>query len=692
MIPGMTQMTLEQAFNLAVQQHRAGKLREAESIYRQILAARPNEPETLHMLGLLAYQAGQASAAAELIGNAIKINPDNAAYYSNQGMALQALGRLEDAAAALQNAIRLEPNLPEPHNNLGNAYRALGRLDDAIAMFRKAIELNPSFTAAWINLGNIHRTHGQLELAMSEFQSALRINPRLPEAQTNLANTLLEQGKLPDAIAAYRVALQLDPSQSVHHYNLGVALERTGETDEAMTCLRSALRLNPRFIPAYHLGALLHECGQIDAAIENFRTAIAVDPTAVIAHSSLCYVLHFHPDSTAQSILQEHRAWNERFAAPLKAQASPPLNDRNAQRRLKVGYVSADLHEHPVARFLLPLLEHHDRETMQVFCYSSAVRPDDYTRRAQRAAEVWRETRSLDDAQLAQRIREDQIDILIDLGAHLADNRLLTFARQPAPVQVSYLAYCSTTGVDAIQYRISDPQLDPPDSSDSIYTEQTLRVPNCYWCYEPPVNAPEVGPLPAERNGHVTFGCLNNFSKVSAPALEAWMRILQEVPDSHLIVHTRLGNHRQRLLEQFATRGISAPRVRFVEQVSQVQYLATYNEIDIALDSFPYAGGTTSCDALWMGAPLVTLRGKTAVGRGGVTILHNLALDSLIAEDVDAYVNTAVSLARDLPRLAELRAGMRQRMRSSPLMNAPQFARDIEAIYRDIWRRWCAAS
>jgi predicted O-linked N-acetylglucosamine transferase (SPINDLY family) len=691
MISAMTQMTVEQAFNLAVQQHRAGKLREAESIYRQILAAQPNEPDTLHMLGLLAYQSGHAPAAVELIGNAIRINPNAPAYHSNLGMALTALGRLDEAAAALQTAIRLEPNLPEPHNNLGNTFRALGRLDEAADMFRRALQLNPGITAARINLGNIHRARGDLERAIDEFQAALRINPNLPEAQTNLASTLLEQGKLADAIAAYRAALAHDPSNALHHYNLGVALERNGQTDEAITCLRAAVRLNPRFIPAYHLGALLQECGQIDEAIACFRGGLASDPSAAIVHSSLCYALHFHPDSTPDSILREHRAWNERFAAPVTPRTPSFANDRSPDRKLKIGYVSPNFHEHPVARFLLPLLEHHDRENVQVFCYSDVARPDAYTHRAQRAAHVWRDTRGLSDEQLANQIREDAIDILVDLSAHLADNRLLALARRPAPVQLTYLAYCSTTGVDAIGYRISDPVLDPAGADESAYVEKTVRLPHCYWCYEPPANAPEAGPPPAARNGHITFGCLNNFSKVSAPALEAWVRILQQVPDSRLILHARPGSHRQRVLERFASGGISGERIRFVEQAPQARYLSTYNDIDIALDSFPYAGGTTSCDALWMGAALVTLRGKTAVGRGGATILHNLDLDSLVADDVDAYVNTAVALARDLPRLAELRAGMRQRMQSSPLMNAAQFARDIEAIYHDVWRRWCAA-
>jgi predicted O-linked N-acetylglucosamine transferase (SPINDLY family) len=687
----MTQMTLEQAFNLAVQQHRAGKLREAESIYRQILSAQPNQPETLHMLGLLAYQSGHASAAVDLIGKAIAINPNDAAYHSNLGMALTALGRLDEAAKALQNAIRLEPNLPEPHNNLGNTFRALGRLDEAAAMFRKAIQLSPSFTAARINLGNIHRARGEFEQAISEFLAALRINPHLPEAQTNLANTLLDQGKLADAMAAYRAAVGLDPSNSLYHYNLGVALERNGQTDEAMACLRGAIRLNPRFIPAYHLGALLQDCGQIDEAIACFRGALSVDPNAAIVHSGLCYALHFHPDSTPESILREHRDWNQRFAAPLTPKTPTFANDRSPDRKLKIGYVSPNFHEHPVARFLLPLLENHDRQNVRIFCYGGVARPDDYTHRAQRAAEVWRDVRGLGDAQLADQIREDGIDILVDLSAHLADNRLLAFARRPAPVQMTYLAYCSTTGVDAIGYRISDGVLDPPGADESVYAEKTVRLPHCYWCYEPPANAPEVGPLPAQRNGHVTFGCLNNFSKVSAAALDAWVRILGQVPGSHLILHARPGSHRQRVLERFAAGGIAAERIRFVEQRPQAQYLATYNDIDIALDSFPYAGGTTSCDALWMGAALVTLRGEIAVGRGGATILHTLGLDSLTANDVEAYVTSAVGLARDLPRLTELRSTLRLRMQSSPLMNAAQFARDMETLYREIWRRWCAA-
>jgi predicted O-linked N-acetylglucosamine transferase (SPINDLY family) len=339
---------------------------------------------------------------------------------------------------------------------------------------------------------------------------------------------------------------------------------------------------------------------------------------------------------------------------------------------------------------MLPLLASHDHRQFEIFCYASVHLPDAITDRCRAQADVWREVRRLSDEEVAEAVRADQIDILVDLTMHMANNRLLVFARKPAPVQVTYLAYCGTTGLRTMDYRLTDPYLDPPGQDEQFYSEQSVYLSETYWCYQPVEETPPVGPLPVLQAGRITFGCLNNFCKVTSPTVAAWTRLLQAVPESRLFLHAYAGSHRGQLLDSLTGHDISPDRVTFSGMVPTADYLRLYGQIDVALDPFPYGGGTTTCDALWMGAPVVSVAGRTAMGRAGLSILSNVGLPELVARDEKQYVRIAGELAADLPRLSELRATLRDRMRRSPLMDAPRFARNIEAAYRTMWQRWCA--
>ena len=335
-------------------------------------------------------------------------------------------------------------------------------------------------------------------------------------------------------------------------------------------------------------------------------------------------------------------------------------------------------------------MEAHDHDRFEIFCYSSVLNADGMTDLIRARTDVWRDVPALSDEQLARAIRDDRIDILVDLTMHMSGSRLLAFAYKPAPVQVTYLAYCSTTGLDAMDYRLTDPYLDPPGENDRFYSEKCAYLPETYWCYRPSDETPEVSRLPALDAGCVTFGCLNNFSKVSQPALSAWCRLLGTLPGSRLILHAPSGSHRQRALDFFAGQGVASDRVSFSPTLPENEYLAVYQGIDVALDPFPYAGGTTTCDALWMGVPVTSLAGQTAVGRAGVSILSNVGLADLVARDVEGYVRIAAGLAGNLERLGELRATLRRRMQRSPLMDARRFAHNVETLYREFWEHWCA--
>jgi protein O-GlcNAc transferase len=651
-------MTLEQQFSLADSHRRAGRLAEAEAIYRKIVAENPDHAEALNRLGLVLRMAGQTEAAVEVIRRAIALSADNGAYYNNLGIALHQAGRVDEAVLALESATRLKPDSAGGHSNLGFALLDQGRAADAVASLRRAIFLKPD----------------------------------LAEAHNNLGNALAELGEIDEAIRSYGMAIELKPNLADAHYNLGEAWRKRGKIDESIESYGRAIRLNPNSAKSHNnLGVALKDAGRLDESICEYREALRLKPDFAAAHSNLVYAIHFHPGWDAKMIREEHQRWNEQHARQFQKLIQPHGNDRNCRRRLRIGYVSPDFREHPVGRFLLPLLSGHDRERFEIYCYSDVRRTDRVTELLYRHTDRWQETARLSDERLSELIRNDKIDILIDLTMHMANNRMLVFARKPAPVQATYLAYCSTTGLEAMDYRLSDSHLDPPGTDEGIYGEKSIRLAETYWCYEPPEGAPEVGALPASAAGVVTFGCLNNFCKVSPEALNAWAKLLEIVPQSRLILHGPEGGHRQRVWDFMAGKGIGRERISFVGAVPLLEYLNIYHRIDIALDPFPYAGGTTTCDALWMGVPVVTLAGRTAVGRAGVSILSNVGLPELIGQSHDAYVEIAAALGNDLGRLGELRRTLRRRMAASPIMDSRRYVKNVENAYEQMWRKWVGA-
>ena len=580
----MPEQSVDEAFALALEQHRAGRLADAAQGYRAILARAPQHADSLNLLGVIAMQSGDLPAALALVQRAVVLRPDAAVCRNNLGQVLERHGRDDEAARCYEAAIALDPAYAEAHNNLGVLRARRDRLADADALYRKAIELEPEYAEPYTNRGN-----------------------------------------------------------------------------------------------------LLKDRGELDAAIACYRRAIDIRPDLSQLHSNLLLTLHYHSGCSPADLLREHRAWAERHVAPLAAARRPHANAAEPERRLRIGYVSADFREHPVARFMLPLLREHDRRQFEVFAYSDVAAPDPVTGMVRRHVDQWRDVATLGDAQLAEAVRADGIDVLVDLAAHSGHNRMLTFARKPAPVQVTYLAYCSTTGQDAIDYRVTDRFLDPPGEA-SCYTETSLQLPHCYWCY----SAPPLGRAMTERLvGPPTFGCLNNFAKVTDATLALWTRLLARVPEARLLVYARAEPHRERVRRALRGAGLDEARAAFVGYQSLADYLDTYREIDIALDPHPYGGGTTSCDALWMGVPVVTLAGRTAVSRAGTTLLRNVGLDDLVAHSAEQYVELAADLIRDAERLAELRRELRARLEASPVMDARLFARDFEAVLRTGWRAWC---
>jgi predicted O-linked N-acetylglucosamine transferase (SPINDLY family) len=388
-------------------------------------------------------------------------------------------------------------------------------------------------------------------------------------------------------------------------------------------------------------------------------------------------------------IHEELARWNQRHAEPLKKLIQPHANDRDPDRRLRIGYVSPDFRDHVVGRNLLPLLRQHDHGQLEIFCYANVIRFDGLTEQCRRCADGWRSIVGLSDSQTADLIRQDRIDILVDLALHTGGNRLGVFARKPAPVQATFAGYPGSTGLDIIEYRLTDPYLDPPGLNGPRCSETSIHLPDTFWCYDPLGTELAVNALPAQTNGHITFGCLNNFCKVNEHVLRLWAQVLKVIERSRLVVLCPDGSHRQTVLNLLEREGISPDRIELIVGGPRLQYLELYHRIDVGLDTFPYNGHTTGLDSFWMGVPVVTLVGQTAVGRAGLSQLTNLGLPELIAHTPQQYIQIATDLAGDLPRLAEVRRTLRGRMQKSPLMDAPRFARNIEAAYRQMWRNWC---
>ncbi len=720
----MPQITIQQNFEQALQNHQQGRLTQAETNYRQVLARHPNHVEALLYLGLLAGQTGRSKLAVDLLRRTITLRPDSPQAHANLGNALRDDKQPDAAITSYRQAIGLLPDFPEAYYNLGNVLLENGRLVEAIAAYQQVIAINPHHSAAHNNLGNALQATGQFDLAIAAYRQVIALEPASPEALNNLGVVLKSAGQTDDAIAAYHQAIALAPRLANAHFNLGNALHDKGLPDQAIIAYCKAIDLQPNSAKArFNLANTLFDKGNLDQAIAAYRQALVVDPMMPQAHCNLgnaladagqldealaayrqaiacepsgsmdsnwLYALQFHPHCDAKTIAEELHSWNRRFAEPLRCHIQAHTNDRTPGRRLRIGYVSPDFRDHCQSFFTLPLLAHHHRQSCKIFCYADVPRPDELTARIRDCTDAWRNITGLTDARVADIIRDDQIDILVDLTMHMSNNRLGVFARKPAPVQVTWLAYPGSTGLGTMDYRLSDPSLDPPDSGCGTHnSEAIVRLPESFWCYDPLSALPAVGPLPALSVGYITFGSLNNYRKVNRSVLELWSKVLLAVKDSRLILLSKQGTHRQHALDVFEHCGVSSNRIDWFTPAPRADYLTAYQKIDISLDTFPYNGHTTSLDSFWMGVPVITLVGQTVVGRGGLSQAMNLGLPELIAHTPEQYVKRALNLASDIPLLATIRKSLRPRMQTSPLMDAPRFATNIEAAYRSMWHLWC---
>jgi protein O-GlcNAc transferase len=524
-----------------------------------------------------------------------------------------------------------------------------------------------------------------------------RASPKVPARAPTPAELMteararFEANDLVRAQLLFEDVLELDPEHADALHFLGLTGHRIRDLGFAMEYFERSIQARPRDAVFHNnLGSVLVQAGRTEEAAVFFRKALEIDPGLNIAHINLIFVMVLLESARPEEVYAEHVAWAKIHADPLLAQAKPHGNSRDPERRLRIGYLSADFREHALSYFIEPALAQHDGAAFEVYCYHSGRIVDDVTRRLAQYADHWHEIIDLDDEQAAELIRSEGIDILVDLSGHLRDNRLLVCARKPAPIQLTYLAYPNTTGMRAMDYRITDAVCDPPGATERYYRETLIRLPRCMWCYQPRADMPAVAPSPAQKTGRVTFASMNGANKVTERMLSLWARILGEVPDSRLVLTTVPEQGRARIRDALTQAGIDETRISMHDRLPTKDFWALYAGIDILLDTFPMNGGTTTCEALWLGVPVVTRSGNIFQSRAGLSILRSMGLDELVAGSDAEYVRIAVALAQDGERLAALRAGLRERMRASPLTDARGYARDLEAAYRGIWRTWCS--
>ena len=667
------------------------KTEEAIACFEKALELKPDFIDSLNNLGGTLLVLGRSEEALPLFMRAIFFSPGHFNSLNNIGAALQHLGRHEESIHYYRQATEARPDVADVHYNIGQAYRGMNRPEEAKQAYRKTIELQPDHGDAHLNLGFILGEEGLRDEALECFYNVTKIRPSL-NACANIAHLLFKKGMLQGSIDYYRKALELSPSSPEILNNMGSVYNLMTEYEEAMKCFEQALAIKPGDADTLNnQGTALKNMGRLGEAAEIYKKAVSAGPGRADIHSNYLLMMIYSADVTPEELVTEAKKFGEMTAPYLRNREL--VRDLKPERRLRIGYVSADFRAHAVHYFFEPLLNLRDPGQFEIFVYSNTEIEDEVTERIKKKCDHWHDIRVLNNDAVADLIEKDRIDILMDISGHTGGNRLMVFARKPAPIQVTWLAYPATTGMQAMDYRVTDSYVEPPGMTEQYNVEKLWRLPEIFCCYQPHENSPPVTGYPLfEDNGYITFGCFNNFAKVTDPVLETWGKIMAQVPDSRLMLEIpgiNLPAFRANVEERLKRHGIPLERTVLERRIKSNQFVL-YNEIDIALDPFPCVGGTTSMDTLWMGVPFVTLAGKHFGARMGVTILTNAGLQELIAENREEYIKIAVDLATNRARLKTLRHDLREKIATSPLMNQQSFTRNMENAYREMWRIYCS--
>ncbi len=668
----------------------AGELLRACDLYRRAAARAPRYAKAHVNLGIGLEALGDIDAAIACHERALESEPTNAYANYNLGRLLHGRGELR-AEQLLTRALQGRPDFPEARILLASVLASQGKSEAALVEFEAALRQRPDDFGALYHYAGVLRTLNRLDEARTALRRALAIDANNADAHAALSDVLCVQGDLAGATAELEAVLAQRPDWPDALYNYGCMLRRQLRLEDAEGAFRRAIAVHPGHAGAYRvLGeVLLAEC-RTDEALELYRIARLDCPGDFNLESAELFALCGSERISDADLFARHATFGRRIEKACAPRTQPFRNVKNPQRRLRVGYLSGDFRHHVVTLFMLPVLERHDRSASEAYCYSSTDMVDSYTRQISARADVWRPVAGLSPTQLAEAIGGDEIDILVDLAGHSGVPQLATMALRPAPIQITWLGYLNTTGLTRVHYRISDRFADPPGMTDGYHTESLVRLAHSQWCYRPFFSLPHAITPPCTKKGFVTFGAFHQAAKISPTTRGRWARILAELPDSRiLVVGVPRGRAEDDLRRDLAGPGIAPERITIVPYTSLQEYFRAFEGVDIALDTSPYSGGTTTCDALWMGVPVITVPGSRSVSRSAASVLSTVGLPEWIAADAEEYVRLAVRFAREPELLSELRRSLRERMSASPLMDEERFTRDLERTYREMWKKWC---
>jgi len=671
-----------------------GALDKSLAHFEQALALAPESAAALYHVGNARMDAGRWDDAIACYRKALGLKPDFADALSNLGIALHCCARLDEAFDCFRQALALEPGAADAHFNLGNAHNERGELEQARACYARALQLAPDFVAAYVNLGNVILRQGRPQDAVALFHTALALEPGMSETLHDLGAASHRAGLFAAAKAALTKYVALAPGNTAALSMLADTHRNLNELDAARACYEAVLARDPAAAEVHNgLANVLRNQAQHESAIAHYERAIRNDPRPLVAFQNLLFCMMCMGSYSARDVYQKHREFAQRFERPLLSLQRAHRNAPDPDRRLRLGYVSPDFRTNVVAHYVEPILRNHDRENFEVRCYSTGAIRDDLTSRVSSVVDHWHDVHALSDDEIAQLIRSHGIDVLVDLCGHGPGNRILVFARKPAPVQVNYLDYSATTGLESIDYRLTTEYCDPAGRADPYYSEKLYRLPRTFWTYNPSLRLPE-SPLPMKANGYVTFGSFNLYYRITREVLEVWARLLQRVAGSRLlIVGVAQGSTQKALFAAFDQAGIAKQRILAHDVVPYEKYNQLMRSADIALAPFPYNGATTLLDCVWNGLPVIAKQGEdTFYSRMGCSLLVELGLPQLIGLDAEDYIRIAAGLAGNPAELERLRAGLRQRVEQSAMRDFRGFTRSLESAYRAMWKQWCAGS
>lgn len=662
-----------------IEQHR---YREATPILIEILVHHPHDADTAFLTATAFRLAGMYVEAARYYRKAARNRPDFFAALCNLGAAEQATGNTREAIAALEQALRIKPDSVEALCNCGMAYAAAARHDEALRCFKEAVALHPAELFQRLHYAQIACTMGAYEDARAMLTDGLLFTKDTSELHLALGRCAEKEHHFSRAKDHYITTLQQDPHCTAAHFGLGTIMREWNQLDEAVTCYRNALRFAPNDIYSLvNLGEVLQKSGNIDESEVCFQQAISLDPHCTIAYDNFLVSMNYSSTSTQEQIIAAHTQWGT-----LSGNTAPPrttaARNSHSGKKIRIGYTSPDFCNHPAGAFLLPMLTHSNRDSFEIYCYAHTLHSDARTEQFKSVATQWQQVERMSDEALASLIKHDNIDILVDTAGHFTGNRLSMLATRPSPLQISGIGYPGPTGCSGIDYRISDVIIDPL-STDNNLPDTPLRIASGFCCFTPQDALPPVTPLPAHRNGYITFGSLHTTARLNSETIALWSSVLHTVSDSRILIcrDTLTPNTIKRLSSLFYTCNIDPARITFRSSIPQDGYLHLYDEIDISLDTTPWSGHTTACESIIMGVPIITLTGQRHAGRMVTSILHASGNDNCIATDGNSFVTTAQTISSNPAALRYTRATLRDQVLASPLCDGAAYMRLVEKSF-----------